>query len=313
MLSLFYKVCQAASAGIQQSMGWGEEGLLNTACRLAQFNIELDEDEAGEPFARVHCRIKSLGLQTPWCLLWHLKMGQHYGLDCAPSAWANHKHHNICIARILARSDTVDFKIVGLHLGPRPWPMFPLRPPRQSGHGSARAHARATGRASEGCGQGAACTASTPSTLLPPASPWCSPAWPRSLQGRPPASAPQTKTKTQANKTTQAQGGGLWRWPGKVRPKARGVESSSLSDTATDPSPDVSSSPAAPAPSESDVALYLLRITEWGFPSSRTHIVQSGYVLGHGRFQWFLKRVGECDKTISSFGDQQTNTEFRSI
>ena len=37
------------------------------------------------------------------------------------------------------------------------------------------------------------------------------------------------------------------------------------------------------------------------------------YVLGHGRFQWFLKRVGECDKTISSFGDQQTNTEIRSI
>ena len=26
-----------------------------------------------------------------------------------------------------------------------------------------------------------------------------------------------------------------------------------------------------------------------------------------------LKRVGECDKTISSFGDQQTNTEIRSI
>ena len=182
MLSLFYKVCQAASAGIQQSMGWGEEGLLNTACCLAQFNIELDEDEAGEPFARVHCRIKSLGLQTPWCLLWHLKMGQHYGLDCAPSSWANHKHQNICIARILARSDKVDFKIVGLHLSPRSRPMFPLRPPRQSGHGSARAHARATGRASEGCGQGAACTASTPSTLLPPASPWCSPAWPRSAE-----------------------------------------------------------------------------------------------------------------------------------
>ena len=34
---------------------------------------------------------------------------------------------------------------------------------------------------------------------------------------------------------------------------------------------------------------------------------------GHTRFQWFLKSVGECDKTLSWLGGQQTNTELRHV
>ena len=60
--SLFYSVCRKLASGI---VNWCEQSLFNTAIRLAQFNVDLGEDEDGEIYSHVHCRIKSFDFHLP--------------------------------------------------------------------------------------------------------------------------------------------------------------------------------------------------------------------------------------------------------
>ena len=54
---------------------WGTTTMLDSVLRLLQFHVQLDEDDAGVPYSRVHCRLKYLGLQTTWTLLFHVSLG----------------------------------------------------------------------------------------------------------------------------------------------------------------------------------------------------------------------------------------------
>ncbi|MGB1594606.1 MAG: hypothetical protein ACPIOQ_17755, partial [Promethearchaeia archaeon] len=67
---------------------WGASTMLDSLLRLMQIHVQLDEDDSGVPYSRVHCRLKYLGVQTTWTLLWHVRMGIQGGACNTPRVHA---------------------------------------------------------------------------------------------------------------------------------------------------------------------------------------------------------------------------------
>ena len=71
-LSSLYSVWSRITSRLQL---WGATTMLDSLLRLMQIHVQLDEDDSGVPYSRVHCRLKYLGVQTTWTLLWHVSLG----------------------------------------------------------------------------------------------------------------------------------------------------------------------------------------------------------------------------------------------